>query len=104
MGDEMPQSYSLEWSYGCPEEPGTYLFRMPKEHDLQGIELVMRMLDCDAHDWHVVTLVRDPESGRLEYTHPRDGLVRSASGEFGNIHVWWARIQDNPSASSPVSS
>lgn len=84
--------YALDWTEGCPEEPGVYLFRIPKGHGLGGLELMMKLCEPDGYDWFVVRVVRDEVRGWLEYVSPRDGSTRVASSEFGSISVWWSKL------------
>ena len=84
--------YALTWKEGCPDEPGVYLFRMPRGHDLSGLELCMRLTEPTAYDWFVVTLVHDEEFEWLEWESPRDGTTRVAKSALGEISVWWAKL------------
>jgi hypothetical protein len=84
--------YALDWSEGCPKEPGVYLFRFSKGHGLEGLPLLLRLSEPDAYDWVVVTVFRDDAHGWLEYVSPRDGSTRVLSSEFGQMSVWWARL------------
>lgn len=85
--------YALEWSEGCPQEPGVYLFRIPIGHRLEGVPLLLRLSEPDAYDWFVVTVCRDEEHGWLKYVSPRDNSTRVVSSEFGEMSVWWAAIR-----------
>jgi hypothetical protein len=86
-----PVCYGLDWSEGCPPEPGVYLLRIPRGHDLAGLPLLIRLSEPSAYDWFVVTVFRN-DRGWLEYISPRDGSTRVLSSEFGAANVWWTKM------------
>ena len=82
-----------QWHEGRPTEPGTYLLRIPKGHDLDGVNLLLKLTNPDAYDWFLINAELDPETGWLLYKSPRDGSTRILS----TIHVWWTKIDTDTS-------
>lgn len=86
-----PVCYAMEWNEGCPTEPGVYLLRLSRGHDLDGLPLLLRLSEPSAYDWFAVTVFRNAR-GWLEYVSPRDWSTRVLSSEFGAANVWWAKM------------